>query len=360
MATAMALGLTLGAEAQTGRTMQLVGGPVLGTTFQTELHYPAAAAGNINGFLWSNPYVGSYPVSLPGLTVLGSLRVDALSLGLFHPGVCNTSGSAAMSVALPNTSSLLGAALDCQGFDWNVPQATFSLADNDLEIVISDQWALRTANVTATANYVRVPQTPALQPQTLTIDVTFRPQGTGFGGNDAGGVAIVNKPIQGGAGIYIFSWSLNWSPVDHRVRFLLSNNGGTAGTSITSVAQIPLGAWARATATVDANTIRLYIDGVLDGSVAWTYPSIYYGNQDILFGAANFCCGFARRFDGTIDQVSLWNRALSAGEVSQIQPTIAAANGLLGLWNFELSLQDSSGQGHHGVAVGTLGYVSGR
>ena len=36
---------------------------------------------------------------------------------------------------------------------------------------------------------------------------------------------------------------------------------------------------------------------------------VYYGNEDVLIGAANFGAGYYRRFAGTIDDVRIWDHA---------------------------------------------------
>ncbi len=348
------------ALAQTGRAMNLIGAPVLGSTFQADLTYPASAAGNLYTYLWSTPYAGSFPVSIPGLNVQGSLRVNPFTMQLLGLGVYGSSGTVGMAVAVPNSVGLVGAGLDCQGADFDFAQANAFLADNDLELTIARSFALRTTNDPTGSNYVQIANDPALQPQTLTIDATFRPLGQGLGIVDQFGSTLVAKPIQGGSGVYIFSWSLNWSSQTHLVTFWLSHDGLSQGVALTGTTPIALGTWARATATMDGSTVDLYVDGILEASVAWPFAGIYYGNEDVLFGAANYLAPYLRRFDGALDQVSIWNRAMTAAEVAQIDATVTTGNGLLGLWNFEQSLVDATGHGHDGTAVGTPTWVAGR
>jgi hypothetical protein len=360
LAITLVASLCANVTAQTGRTLQAANLPSPGSTLQVNLSYPSSAAGNINLFVWSMPYVGSYPVTIPGFSVIGQLRLDAFSLMPTNASLLSTGGAASMSLNIPNTPSILGAALDCQSSDINFQTAQWFFSDNDLEIIVSDRWAARIQNTTAIGNYVRVNDSPSLRPQTFTIDCSFRPLGQGVGGGDGSGTTLIAKPLQGSGGTYIHSWSLAWSPTTNRVVFALSANGSNQGATLTSTGTVATGTWSRATVTVSATMIDLYINGSLDSSTPWQFPSVFYGPQDVLFGAGNYCCGFLRRFDGAIDQASIWNRVLSPAEVGQIATTISTGVGLVGLWNFEGVLTDGSGLANDGFPVGTVLFVPGQ
>lgn len=132
---AAVLTLAVAASAQTNRTVALSGVPVIGTTFNVVLKYPAAAANNVYGFMWSAPYAGTMPLSAPGFTFIGDARVDILTAEFLNVGMYDASGTTSMSITLPNTPSLVGAALDCQSIDVDTTQ-TFYLGDNDLAVVV--------------------------------------------------------------------------------------------------------------------------------------------------------------------------------------------------------------------------------
>lgn len=137
LAASAILSIAAAVSAQaTGRTMSITGAPVLGATFNAVLNYPVAVAGNIYGFMWSAPFPGNVPLVVPGFTFVGDVRVDLTTMTLLNLGIYDTTGATAMAIAVPNTPAVLGSALDCQGIDVDVTQ-TFSLADNDLAIVVS-------------------------------------------------------------------------------------------------------------------------------------------------------------------------------------------------------------------------------
>jgi len=127
-------------SAQSGRAMvQLSPAPVtIGQTASFALNYPASAAGNIYLLLWSSPsFPGAVPVIVPGFSVSGLLRVNALALQIPAAGVLNGSGqSPAWGLAIPNLGSLVGFDFDLQGADLAAGN-TLTLSDNDVGVLVS-------------------------------------------------------------------------------------------------------------------------------------------------------------------------------------------------------------------------------
>jgi len=80
---------------------------------------------------------------------------------------------------------------------------------------------------------------------------------------------------------------------------------------------IPTNTWTAFVATYDGVTKRLYINGTLDVSVPYTFQP----NWDTGFigeGIGGNFAGQAETFDGIIDNIRIYNRALSASEVQQL------------------------------------------
>ena len=217
--------------------------------------------------------------------------------------------------------------------------------------------ALVLTNGSGDAGYVRITDSPGLEPQQFTIDVVFRPEGPGSGGtNNSVGATIVAKPREFVTGVYSFSWTLNWSPTTNRVVGLVSNDGSGQGATLVSSSSVPVGETVRATFTFDGETIRLFLDGCLDAQVESGFSSVYYGDDDVLIGAANYGVGFLRQFDGRIDDLSIWDEALDESQINGLDPSQAGEE-LLGWWTFDGgSLADQSGNGHDGTAVQTVAF----
>ena len=143
-----------------------------------------------------------------------------------------------------------------------------------------------------------------------------------------------------------------------------SQKDADSGISASSM----VGKWFHILATSDGSTEKIYINGVLSGSIS--------------VGATSYCCGTDRSvtlgansgggggfFGGKLDDVRIYNRALSASEVTQLynlgavnvahSNTTSISSGLVGYWTMDGSkinwaantMQDSSGQNNTGTLV---------
>jgi hypothetical protein len=203
--------------------------------------------------------------------------------------------------------------------------------------------------------YVRITNGAAITPQQFTVEAWFRADGPGYGNsNDAGGAIIVGKPREGAAGGLILSWVLTWSAQNQHVRFLLTHQYDAQGQLLESTAVVPQGSSRHVAVTFDGTTIRMYLDGVLDSSVPFGFSGVYYSPAEpVLIGAANYCCGFLRRWQGLIDDVRIWDSARSAAQIAAGIACEAAGNepGLIAAWSFTDGLLiDRTGHGYDGVA----------
>ncbi len=125
------------------------------------------------------------------------------------------------------------------------------------------------------------------------------------------------------------------------------------------------GAWHFVAATFQsgvANGTVLYVDGV---ARATTQMTIISQGQSLYIGYGNAA---GQYLNGTIDDVRIYNRALSAAEVQALYQTGLAklnsshnnqvTNGLVGLWSFDgtdmsgTTAYDRSGSGNNGTLVG--------
>ena len=80
---------------------------------------------------------------------------------------------------------------------------------------------------------------------------------------------------------------------------------------------IPTNAWTAFVATYDGLTKSLYINGTLNVTISYTFPADW--NSSFMGeGIGGNFAGQAETFDGVIDDVRIYNRALSASEVQQL------------------------------------------
>ena len=86
---------------------------------------------------------------------------------------------------------------------------------------------------------------------------------------------------------------------------------------------LDLGAWVHAAATWDGSTMRLYKDGVEVGSLNKGGDLSVDPNVEMAIGNQPPASGDSAPFGGIIDDVAIWNRALTAEEINRLM-----ANGI--------------------------------
>jgi hypothetical protein len=93
----------------TGRTLAVVAPPILGYSAVFDLIHPTNTAGNPYVILWCMPqYPGIYPLTVPGLTLNGALRIDPTTSFAAFGGVFGASGRVQHSIAIPHDPLLVG------------------------------------------------------------------------------------------------------------------------------------------------------------------------------------------------------------------------------------------------------------
>jgi hypothetical protein len=122
---------------------------------------------------------------------------------------------------------------------------------------------------------------------------------------------------------------------------------------------LAIGAWHHVAATYDGTTWKLYLDGVLDGSLGVGKPANNANIAPAVLGTGVTTTGTAIGFfDGAMDEVRIWNYARSASEIyaaanSQIS---SATTGLVARW----ALDEGTGTAVSGSAGTTVnGTISG-
>lgn len=89
--------------------------------------------------------------------------------------------------------------------------------------------------------------------------------------------------------------------------------GSDASSTINSINNVPNNAWTHVVGTFDGTTEKLYINGAFDNSIS-SIP-ITLSSVSVIIGAINPATP-AYFFNGSIDEVRIYNRALSQGEIS--------------------------------------------
>ncbi|MFA6077782.1 MAG: LamG domain-containing protein [Candidatus Paceibacterota bacterium] len=129
------------------------------------------------------------------------------------------------------------------------------------------------------------------------------------------------------------------------------------------------GVWHHAVSTYDGTNMRVYVDGVLKQTCAAT-GSINISGGGIEIGSFS-STGYP--FKGVIDEVRIYNRALSASEISDlykaggavlIKSAVSGKSGLVGYWPMNegtgTQMGDSSGNKNNGSLVNSFTWATGK
>ncbi|TAL60043.1 MAG: hypothetical protein EPN88_16435, partial [Bacteroidetes bacterium] len=144
-------------------------------------------------------------------------------------------------------------------------------------------------------DYVEVSDSVSLDISSqITIDAWIYP--TALGGR------IVDKITAGGADGYLLDTSFG------TLRLIIGNKGISGSTFL------PLNTWTHVVGAYDGSALKVYINGVLDGTLSES-PSIPANNLTLKIGADS---NGSHVFKGLIDEVEIFNRALSSEEIAAI------------------------------------------
>lgn len=162
-----------------------------------------------------------------------------------------------------------------------------------------------------TSSYIRVPHNELLNPTQFTVSVWAKAPSARVAAEDEIR-GMVGKYASGETGqVYWLCTATN--TLQAGMAGSSADGFRTANTVMNSISN----RWGMVTLTFDGSTMKLYVDGILAGEEA---VSGYEGNElDLLIGAGQWD-GLSetapqRWWDGWIDEVRLYNRALSAAEV---------------------------------------------
>lgn len=104
-------------------------------------------------------------------------------------------------------------------------------------------------------------------------------------------------------------WLLGITNTDRA--YLQASANGSSNATATSTSTVPLATWTHLTGTFDGATLRLYLNGAEVDTAA--LAGLHNGTAEIAIGAAN--TGTNRNFVGLIDDVRIYNMALTSAEV---------------------------------------------
>jgi hypothetical protein len=163
------------------------------------------------------------------------------------------------------------------------------------------------------SGYVSAPESPNLDvTNTITIDAWINPASAG---NSQGLVFVMLKGDNccGNTQSYGFGWGTE--AMLQSIIFRLGNS--TTNAELRSD-PIPLNQFTHVAGTYDGTTMRLYINGVLNGSGTPGLGPLQITNLPLIIGSSLRNGTTQNFFQGLVDEVEIFNRVLSADEILAI------------------------------------------
>jgi RHS repeat-associated protein len=179
-----------------------------------------------------------------------------------------------------------------------------------------------------TNGFIQVLDAPDLDPTNLTIEAWVRFSSLNSktnGGAPPGEQFIINKPnVQTGtfhSAYLLYKWR-NGS-VDN-FEFEVDSTNGTP-FYVTSSVSIQTNVWYHVAGVRGSNYVQLFVNGQPTSRTTVSFAQ-NYGNEPLTFGSSGEASIWEGKFEGSLDEVSLYNRALSTNEIVAIYA--AGTNGL--------------------------------
>ncbi|MCW3841950.1 hypothetical protein ONA70_17770 [Micromonospora yasonensis] len=155
----------------------------------------------------------------------------------------------------------------------------------------------------------------------------------------------------------------NWASTNTWTMAMVTADSSTTGTHISanSTAAPKLNVWTQLTGVYDksAGQLRLYVDGVLNGSVAYT--GAWNATGPLSIGRAKYHGAMADWFAGDVDDVRVYQGVLSDDTIREFA---AAPPALVGNWKLDETggtvAADASGAGRTATLTGGASWTAGR
>jgi hypothetical protein len=225
---------------------------------------------------------------------------------------------------------------------------------------------------------VSIGDSPTLNVQRFTIDawvfpavldgemetIVYKERDTGGGGQYA--LAIKGPTNTSCAGTI---------PTGHFAFAILGISGLPTGEFcgwVDGGATVPTNQWSHVAVAFDGSSVRAYVNGILTRTITNLSGSVTVSTGPLKIGSrssAIIAVQPRERFNGLIDEVDLFDRALATPEIQSIYNAgsfgkcvpscIAAPAGLVSWWGAELNTRDVR-SGNHGTLLGQASYAPGK
>ena len=136
--------------------------------------------------------------------------------------------------------------------------------------------------------------------------------------------------------------------------------------NVTNQTNLNSGQWTHVIGVKEATNWKIFVNGVLNNTSSGTFNYDLNSGFNLIIGVQNDNFNPTTYWDGLIDDIGIWNRALTQQEINNLynssayvpcaSPAFPAnlANGLVGYWPFCGDANDESGNSNNGTVNGAI------
>jgi parallel beta-helix repeat protein len=144
---------------------------------------------------------------------------------------------------------------------------------------------------------------------------------------------------------------------DGNIHLYISDSGSNWPVAV-GQSPIPLNKWTHVAGTYDGDKLKIYVNGKFDGEISHT-NGVFTSDVDVMIGGYGpttpVTMPWNRHFNGSIDEVRIWNVVRTQAEIQETMNTTLEGNetGLVGYFSFDDgTANDSSLYSNHGTLMG--------
>ncbi len=268
---------------------------------------------------------------------------------IFSPSIVSGSGNDVENESISNKTSFYS----CQDYRESVQCA---LSKNEFEGYSVDSTSDQITPITREPNYVEGKNGSAVEFRDKFRDFVEMSNITAYQSDEFSisfWVKKISTPIQSTPAAHVIShttynqdegWFFSTNNAqDQAIRFGLTSNLGNE-PFMSNPLPISNSTFTNIVATFDGSDIRIYGNGSLFESIEYNGTYVPTQNLPIHVGVASYCSE-CTKFQGIVDDVRFYDKALSPTEISQIyndNELISDSDDLVGHWTFDNTLNDSS------------------
>ena len=221
-----------------------------------------------------------------------------------------------ISFHFAHTQSLTSSLTACYALDGNASEPVHNLTGT-LNAVTPTANRFNTPNSAcyfsgSTSSYIQLPNDSLLKPNAITVSCWIKPS------SSPGENIIFTKNTSSS---YFTSYSLNLLNHGPGLRFSVYRQNGSTSDYVDCTTLIVANTWYHVAFSIDQTTMKIYLNGVLEGTLNVTISNFNYDpTRFVIVGGTNEIA-YNVPFQGSVNNLRFYKRVLTASEVSQLYTT---------------------------------------